>query len=603
MQLFLYCPHTKKRDPIDIKDFRPISLLGCQYKVIAKVLANRLQQVVHSVISDVQTAYLQGRQIIDGPLIVNEVISWATKNKERLFILKVDFEKAFDSLDWNFLDHTMEQMGFSSKWRKWIRGCLNSAYASVLVNGSPTKEFKICKGLRQGDPVLPFLFIIAAEALHVTIEEAKAKRLFEGVKVGDNSVDLSHLQFADDALLLGKWSLDNARNLCRILRCFNMASGLKVNFSKSKFFGIGVTRDEFTRKAVDGFTFMFWNDIGWVGSSSHQHVYFWDWRRPIRDGRERTQLDELLNVLSNVALTASPDGWIFNSNDSTSFSTSEMRYIIDSSFLYSSGVPIHWNKNLPIKINIHSWRLSLNRLPTQFNLDRHGIDFNSVRCLVCDSDIETDLHLFLKCPIAISIWNSISRWWSIGDFSKDINCDLQWIPVGTWSWRIPPCGIAVDNLSSLIACIGDLNLSMNGCDNLVSTSGAYGSGETSWKTFGGNTRDLGLILKKPDKMIIWLEDGLKNQDQSVETAPGKLVTPSKNQASNWLERLPTGSISTWEDLTTRFLAQFFPPGRTFKLCNDILMFQQHQGESLSEAWTRFNDLLQNVAHRGIDLWL
>ncbi|GKG48312.1 zinc finger, CCHC-type containing protein, partial [Tanacetum coccineum] len=76
-----------------------------------------------------------------------------------------------------------------------------------------------------------------------------------------------------------------------------------------------------------------------------------------------------------------------------------------------------------------------------------------------------------------------------------------------------------------------------------------------------------------------------------------------DQASNWLERLPAGSISTWEDLTTRFLAQFFPPGRTAKLRNDILMLQQHQGESLSEAWTRFKDLLQKVPHYGIDLWL
>ncbi|GKC87691.1 zinc finger, CCHC-type containing protein [Tanacetum coccineum] len=76
-----------------------------------------------------------------------------------------------------------------------------------------------------------------------------------------------------------------------------------------------------------------------------------------------------------------------------------------------------------------------------------------------------------------------------------------------------------------------------------------------------------------------------------------------DQASNWLECLPAGSISIWEDLTTRFLAQFFLPGRTIKLRNDILMFQQHQGESLSEAWTRFNDLLQKVSHHGIDRWL
>ncbi|GKE12788.1 zinc finger, CCHC-type containing protein [Tanacetum coccineum] len=77
----------------------------------------------------------------------------------------------------------------------------------------------------------------------------------------------------------------------------------------------------------------------------------------------------------------------------------------------------------------------------------------------------------------------------------------------------------------------------------------------------------------------------------------------RDQASNWLERHLAGSISTWEDLTTRFLAQLVPSGRTIKLRNDILMFQQHQGESLSEAWTHFKDLLQKVPHHGIDLWL
>nr|GFA93753.1 putative RNA-directed DNA polymerase, eukaryota, reverse transcriptase zinc-binding domain protein [Tanacetum cinerariifolium] len=198
-------------DPIHLNDFRPISLIGCQYKVIAKVLANRLLKVINSIVSEVQTAYIQGRQIIDGPLIVNEILAWATKKKECLFILKVDFEKAFDSLDWSFLDHVMCQMGFSSKWRTWIHGCLNSAYASVIVNGTPTKEFKI------------------------------QKAYLKAYKWGHNNVDVSHLQFADDALIMGKWSLENAKNIRRILRCFHMSSELKVNFSKSKFFGIGVS--------------------------------------------------------------------------------------------------------------------------------------------------------------------------------------------------------------------------------------------------------------------------------------------------------------------------------------------------------------------------
>ncbi|GKB59999.1 MAK10-like protein [Tanacetum coccineum] len=100
-------------------------------------------------------------------------------------------------------------------------------------------------------------------------------------------------------------------------------------------------------------------------------------------------------------------------------------------------------------------------------------------------------------------------------------------------------------------------------------------------------------------------DGVRNMATALGHGQLKedLESSTWRQPSNWLERLPAGSITTWEDLTNRFLAQFFPPGRTAKLRNDILMFQQHHGESLSEAWTHFKDLLQKVPHHGIDLWL
>ncbi|GJX52864.1 zinc finger, CCHC-type containing protein [Tanacetum coccineum] len=106
------------------------------------------------------------------------------------------------------------------------------------------------------------------------------------------------------------------------------------------------------------------------------------------------------------------------------------------------------------------------------------------------------------------------------------------------------------------------------------------------------------------KDFLKLVDSLDLDGENRERTRLRLFQFSlRDQASNWLERLPAGSISTWEDLTTRFLAQFFPPRRTAKLRNDILMFQQHHGESLSEAWTRFKDLLQKVPHNGIDRWL
>ncbi|GJT94691.1 putative RNA-directed DNA polymerase, eukaryota, reverse transcriptase zinc-binding domain protein [Tanacetum coccineum] len=231
-------------DPLNLNDFRPISLIGCQYKIVAKILANRLSSVISSVVSDVQMTFIKGRQIIDGPLMVDEIISWANVAKKKVFFLKVDFEKAFDTLNWSFLEYVMDQIGFSNKWRLWIRACLGSAYTSVLINGSPTREFKLEKGLRQGDPLSPLLFILAVEALNVALLEARNNHSFRGIEVEKDKVCVSHLQFADDALIMGEWSKINVLNLSRLLTCFHLASGLKVNFNKSKLFGIGVCEVE-----------------------------------------------------------------------------------------------------------------------------------------------------------------------------------------------------------------------------------------------------------------------------------------------------------------------------------------------------------------------
>ncbi|KAJ9567792.1 LOW QUALITY PROTEIN: hypothetical protein OSB04_003758 [Centaurea solstitialis] len=133
----------KTKDPLSLGDYRPIHLIGCIGKVISKVLAERLKMVIDSVISPEQTAYVKGKSIVDGPLIVNEIISWAKRTKKKVFLLKIDFEKAFDNLNWYFLFNTLEQMGFGRKWTGWIKGLVTSARVSVLVNGSPTSQFNL----------------------------------------------------------------------------------------------------------------------------------------------------------------------------------------------------------------------------------------------------------------------------------------------------------------------------------------------------------------------------------------------------------------------------------------------------------------------------
>lgn len=129
-------------------------------------------------------------------------------------------------------------MNFGDGWRSWILGCLSSASVSVLLNGSPTAEFKITRGVRQGDPLAPFLFILAAEGLHQVLESAKNVGVYTGVQLPNDGPLLSHLQYADDAVFFGDWSNQNARNLIRILRCFELASGLRVNLTKSKIYGV-----------------------------------------------------------------------------------------------------------------------------------------------------------------------------------------------------------------------------------------------------------------------------------------------------------------------------------------------------------------------------
>ncbi|XP_042757566.1 secreted RxLR effector protein 78-like [Lactuca sativa] len=117
-----------------------------------------------------------------------------------LLLLKVDFEKAYDSLYWDYLLEIMSIMGFRSKWCQWIKELLSTARASVLINGSLTDEFQIHRGLRQGDPLSPFLFILAMEGLHITLTRARAANAFRGVSI--SGTENSHLMYADDVMLI-----------------------------------------------------------------------------------------------------------------------------------------------------------------------------------------------------------------------------------------------------------------------------------------------------------------------------------------------------------------------------------------------------------------
>ncbi|GKB41918.1 RNA-directed DNA polymerase, eukaryota, reverse transcriptase zinc-binding domain protein [Tanacetum coccineum] len=203
----------KVQDAKVVKYFCPISLIGSMYKIIAKVLANRLSIVILNLISEVQSAFVSNRQILDGPFILNEFLSWCKYKNTKALIFKVDFEKAFDSVRWDYLDDTLKAFGFGEKWYGWIDGCIKSVMGSILVNGSLTSEFKFQRVLGAG--------------------------LFKGVYI-NGSLTLSHLFYADDVVFIGEWSESNIRTIVHVLKCFFLASGLKINLHKRKLMGIGV---------------------------------------------------------------------------------------------------------------------------------------------------------------------------------------------------------------------------------------------------------------------------------------------------------------------------------------------------------------------------
>nr|GEW86601.1 RNA-directed DNA polymerase, eukaryota, reverse transcriptase zinc-binding domain protein [Tanacetum cinerariifolium] len=172
------------------------------------------------------------------PLIQISSITWNFINLKNI-IFKVDFEKAYDSVRWDFLDDVLYKFGFGNKWRAWIQTCLRSSRGSILINGSPTEEFQIFKGLKQGDPLSPFLFILIMESLHLSFQRVVDAGLFNEIRLS-SMVNLSHLFYADDAVFLGQWSETNIDMLVHVLECFHLASGLRINTCKSKIMGVHV---------------------------------------------------------------------------------------------------------------------------------------------------------------------------------------------------------------------------------------------------------------------------------------------------------------------------------------------------------------------------
>jgi hypothetical protein len=232
----------KKVGASDVRDFRPICLLGSIYKIISKLLANILKEVLHQLLSPSQNAFIQGRQITDSVLIANECLDSRMRAGIPGLICKLDVEKAYDHVNWNFLLYMMERFGFGDKWRKWIYFCISTVRFSVLINGTPCGFFTSSRGLRQGDSLSPLLFVLVMEAFSRLMDRAVVRGYLEGFSVAHNNgsaLKVSHLLFADDTLIFCGAERDHLVHLKGVLMCFEEVSGLRINLGKSELAPIG----------------------------------------------------------------------------------------------------------------------------------------------------------------------------------------------------------------------------------------------------------------------------------------------------------------------------------------------------------------------------
>jgi hypothetical protein len=206
------------------------------YKLVSKVLANRLKQILPEIISPNQSAFVPGRLITDNILLAYEC-THLMKNKrtgrEGYADIKLDMSKAYDRVEWNFVERMMRKMGFQEKWISLIMLCITSVKYQFKVNGTCSDVVVPQRGLRQGDPISPYIFLICAEAFSSLLNKADVDGSLQGIKICNNAPSFNHLLFADDSLVLIKASKESAKTLQNILQLYEVCSGQTINFDKS----------------------------------------------------------------------------------------------------------------------------------------------------------------------------------------------------------------------------------------------------------------------------------------------------------------------------------------------------------------------------------
>ena len=229
----------KTNNPKRMTNFRPISLCNVIYKLISKTLANHLKAFLHLIITENQSAFTADRLITDNVLLAYELMHYLKHKKEGkncFMAMNLDMSKAFDRVEWGFIEGVMRKMGFNEGWISLVMRCVSSVSYSVIINGDTFGNIIPSRGLKQGDPLSPYLFLLCAEGLSTLLHEAARNQLLNGISLCRVCPKIIHLFFADDSLLFCKANSEECEKLKEILEKYEAASGQKVNSDKSSIY-------------------------------------------------------------------------------------------------------------------------------------------------------------------------------------------------------------------------------------------------------------------------------------------------------------------------------------------------------------------------------
>ncbi|KAL9661671.1 hypothetical protein QQ045_026497 [Rhodiola kirilowii] len=227
----------KKKEALRIEDWRPISLCTVAVKIISKIIAQRLQPILNQIISMFQSAFVKGRIITDNFVVAHEIANFLKNCRDDHSFyasVKVDMSKAYDRVEWYFLEKLLLKMGFAEKWVGRVMSCVTSATYQIRVNEEISEVILPSRGLRQGDLLSPYLFLFCTELLNAKLLEGVSKGLISGVKICRMAPTISHLFFADDSIFFIKADPGEAGQLKSILNQYERASGQLINFEKSE---------------------------------------------------------------------------------------------------------------------------------------------------------------------------------------------------------------------------------------------------------------------------------------------------------------------------------------------------------------------------------